>query len=214
MVPGGEAKDVHTDALTTLFSAFGKIANAFFLKDKRQRIGEKREKKIVATGVIVFASIVSAHAAVVDSEKKKKSGAGLWSIIESVSWASGSDPNIEHSQQTPPLINDKLSVPRTSGSATKRDIFDFLSLKSNSIKSATGRPSFASFSSATSGMSSTVNGGENDSKSLSTPSLEEVTLMHLKTAQREKERKALEEQLRKEDEAADTATAPQLKESF
>ncbi|KAE8554820.1 hypothetical protein TMatcc_005637 [Talaromyces marneffei ATCC 18224] len=210
----GEAFD--KDRLRELFSAFGKVENTFLLKDKRQRVGEKKEKKTVATGVVVYTSIVSAHSAVLDSAKKIKSGAqGDWSILESVVWASGTGPDLKsrsdsHSpvpvSETPTASStSNPSMPPTSNGNVKKPAFDFASLKNGSApKIGGGKPSFASFSArpahATPPDSSTIK-----NPALTTPSLQEITLMRLKTAQREKERKALEEQLRKEDEAADAA---------
>ncbi|EED22003.1 cell cycle control protein (Cwf23), putative [Talaromyces stipitatus ATCC 10500] len=216
----GEAFD--KDRLKELFATFGKVENTFLLKDKRQRVGEKKEKKTVATGVVVFTSIVSAHSAILDSAKKIKSGAeGDWAILDSVVWASGTGPDLKsrpdsRSPATTPIASPRStssststpSIPASAGGSTKnKPALDFASLKNGpatpSMKTG-GKPSFASFSArpthTTPSDSSTTK-----NPTLTTPSLEEVTLMRLKTAQREKERKALEEQLRREDEAADAA---------
>ncbi|TKA63677.1 hypothetical protein B0A49_09063, partial [Cryomyces minteri] len=85
----GDAVD--KERLSKLFSTFGKIENAFILKkEKRMRVGEKREKKMVATGVIVYSSIVSAHAAVEDTKKQKTPE---YQVFESVYWASDKEPD-------------------------------------------------------------------------------------------------------------------------
>lgn len=204
----GLGADLDKDRLMSLFVTFGRMENAFMLKDKRQRVGDKREKKTVATGVVVFSSIVSAHAAVLDSEKKRKAGEGDWAVVEGVFWASGSEPSIESDRQPTPPSNTaapadtttKPSIPKTQPS------FNFASLKERGtpFKSSGGKPSFGSFSPANVKKEAppSVSG---DKPALTTASLQEVTLMRLKNAQREKERKALEEKLRREDEAADAA---------
>lgn len=215
----GEAFD--KDRLKELFSTFGKVENTFLLKDKRQRVGEKKEKKTVATGVVVFTSIVSAHSAVLDSAKRIKSGAqGDWAILDSVVWASGTGPDLKSrpdSHSPVPGSETPRASPNSTTSSTsnpsilptsdgiKKPAFDFASLKKGpATKTAGGKPSFASFSARPA--QATPPDSSTNKPALTTPSLQEITLMRLKTAQREKERKALEEQLRKEDEAADAAS--------
>lgn len=206
----GLGAELDKDRLMSLFVTFGKVENAFMLKDKRQRVGDKREKKTVATGVVVFSSIVSAHAAVLDSEKKRKAGEGDWAVVEGVYWASGSDPNIQPDRQPSPPSNTaaatdtstKPSIPKTQPS------FNFASLKERGTpfkSSGGGKPSFGSFSPANVKKEAQPSSASGDKPALTAASLQEVTLMRLKNAQREKERKALEEKLRREDEAADAA---------
>jgi DnaJ family protein C protein 17 len=218
----GPGEGFDKDRLKELFSTFGKVENTFLLKDKRQRVGDKKEKKTVATGVVVFTSIVSAHSAVLDSAKRIKSGVqGDWAILDSVVWASGTGPDLKsrpdsHSpvpgSETPIASPESTTssksapfIPPTSDSNTKKPAFDFASLKKGpATKTGGGKPSFASFS-ARPAQATTSDSSTTKNPALITPSLQEITLMRLKTAQREKERKALEEQLRREDEAADTA---------
>lgn len=217
----GLGEELNQERLVALFGTFGQVENAFLLKDKRQRLGEKKEKKTVATGVVVFASIVSAHSAVLDSEKKKMAGQGDWAIFDSVFWASGNGPDLKSTslppqQEQQPTSAFTSATPSASSAggekSNKKPAFDFASLKQDRgtpMKKDTGKPSFASFSASTKPSFGSFNNNNNNNKTpaLTTPSLEEVTLMRLKNAQREKERKALEEQLRKEDEAADAASA-------
>ncbi|RAK99454.1 putative cell cycle control protein (Cwf23) [Aspergillus ibericus CBS 121593] len=213
----GRGSDLDKDRLMSLFAPFGNIENVLLLKDKRQRLGDSREKKTVATGVVIFASIVSAHSAVLDSEKKIHQSTGQadsdWSAIESVFWASGNQPDLNaeangHYTTTPSEQQAKSQEPAPSAAPSKPS-FNFPGLKSASSGAAGKQPgkapSFGSFASAAAAKSGKpAPAGPNGSSTLS---LEEVTLMRLKNAQREKERKALEEQLRKEDEAADAAEA-------
>ncbi|KAG5300815.1 cell cycle control protein [Histoplasma ohiense] len=196
----GAGLELDKGRLESLFSVFGKVDSAFTLKDKRQRVGEKKERKTMATGVIVFASIVGAHAAVGDYKHQKGKD---WEIIESVYWASNKEPDFHrpsaclHQQE-----EQTRSTAPTSISATKsRDKFNFpgLNTSSSPAKEEHGlkkTPSFASFSPAEfkgpNGSSSTGHFGLGPNS----PSLEELTMIRLKNA----ERKKLEEQIRKEDE--------------
>ncbi|KAL2011508.1 hypothetical protein VTN00DRAFT_4226 [Thermoascus crustaceus] len=212
----GLGLDLDKDRLATLFAPFGKVENTFTLKDKRQRVGEKREKKMVATGVVVFASIVGAHAAVLDFEKKRKIGEGEWAVIDSVFWASGNEPDLGTNNPSPspsptptPTEPQPQATPSTpASSSSSKPSFNFPGLNTDGTKKPGKVPSFASFSSAAAAANTPKSSpSSSGTTGLSTPSLEEVTLMRLKNAQREKERKALEEQIRKEDEAADAAEA-------
>lgn len=203
-----EALDLDSDSLKALFGTFGKVEGTFMLKDKRKRVEGKREKVTIATGAVVFESIVGAHAAVVDSEKKlRQSGVpdGDWAHIESVEWASGTPPDFKHGvtgqkaaepalskQDTPP---EQQNPPTSTTQDAKtfeppaKPSFSFPGVNSGAPKSGK-TPSFGSFASAaTSGKGM--------------PSFQETVMMRLKNAQREKERKALEEEIAKEDEAAD-----------
>jgi len=217
----GPGLELDKDRLATLFAPFGKVESTFMLKDKRQRVGDRREKKTVATGVVVFASIVGAHAAVLDSEKKRKAGEGEWAVIDSVFWASGSEPHLGMNNPpstafpspaptpTPAQAEATPSTPASNATPSGKPSFNFPGLNTSTpdgTKKPGKIPSFASFSSAAAA-ANTPKSSPSSSTGLSTPSLEELTLMRLKNAQREKERRALEEQLRKEDEAADAAAA-------
>ncbi|KAJ6043739.1 uncharacterized protein N7446_001935 [Penicillium canescens] len=216
----GRGLEVDIERLAVLFAPFGKIENTFMLKDKRQRIGDKKEKKTVATGVVVFTSIVSAHTAVLDSEKKLRQQTGRdgeWALIESVFWASGSQPDLgmgtngqatadAPSKPKAPEPAATPSMPSTNPSnGSAKPSFNFPGL--NSAPPFGKAPSFGSFASASAASAPKASSFNPSGKSSSTPNMEEVTLMRLKNAQREKERKALEEQLAREDEAADAEEA-------
>ncbi|KAL4941055.1 hypothetical protein BDV06DRAFT_229896 [Aspergillus oleicola] len=218
----GRGTDLDKARLTALFSPFGKIESVLVLKDRRQRLNEGDKKKTtVATGLIVFASIVAAHTAVLDSEKFMRESlsrtANDWNVIDSVFWATGEQPDLagrengntsgsasptSYGQAQPSSREEEQSTP------APKPKFSFAGLKNAGTSgSQPGKaPSFGSFASAKSAPGPAPASAE-QSNGAKTPSLEEVTLMRLKNAQREKERKALEEQLRKEDEAADAAEA-------
>ncbi|KAJ6079015.1 hypothetical protein N7467_008768 [Penicillium canescens] len=216
----GRGLEVDIERLAVLFAPFGKIENTFMLKDKRQRVGDKKEKKTVATGVVVFTSIVSAHTAVLDSEKKLRQQTGRdgeWALIESVFWASGSQPDLgmgtngqatadapSKPKETEPAATPSMPSTNPSNGSAKPS-FNFPGL--NSAPPSGKAPSFGSFASASAASAPKASSFNPSGKSSSTPNMEEVTLMRLKNAQREKERKALEEQLAREDEAADAEEA-------
>ncbi|PGH19414.1 hypothetical protein AJ80_03914 [Polytolypa hystricis UAMH7299] len=193
------------ERLETLFSVFGKIESVFTLKDKRQRVGEKREKKTIATGVVVYSSIVGAHAAV---EDRKNHRSGEWDVIESVIWASNKEPaSLRPSSPavTPPQEPATTAAPASvtpSSTPKSKNIFSFPGLNSTPSSTPAGQgkkaPSFGSFSATGVG---TPQGSANSGHGA--PSLEEITLIRLKNA----ERKRLEEQIRKEDEAVAAAEA-------
>jgi DnaJ family protein C protein 17 len=209
----GRGLELDIERLAVLFAPFGKVESTFMLKDKRQRIGNNKEKKTVATGVIVFVSIVSAHTAVVDSEKKLRQHSGQdgeWGLIESVFWASGNQPDLGPGQSAtdaPSKSQDAETAPKTSShtsNGTAKPSFNFAGMKS--APPPPGKtPSFGSFTSASAAAAAPNASSFNPSPG--TPSFQEVTMMKLKNAQREKERKALEEELAREDEAADAAEA-------
>ncbi|GAB1196928.1 hypothetical protein APSETT444_006208 [Aspergillus pseudonomiae] len=209
----GRGLDLDKDRLTSLFTPFGKVESVVVLKDKRQRIGDKREKKTVATGVVVFTSIVGAHAAVLDSEKKIRQGAAQtdsdWGSIDSVFWASGNQPDLGAGSDNRPASPPAEKSEPKMAAAPPRPAFNFPGVKTTGSdgKKPGKAPSFGSFASAAAVTGSAKPTPSSSTNGPNTPSMEEVTLMRLKTAQREKERKALEEQLRKEDEAADAAEA-------
>ncbi|RMJ26190.1 DnaJ domain-containing protein [Aspergillus sp. HF37] len=215
----GRGLGLDKDRLATLFAPFGAVENALTLKDKRQRVGDKREKKTVATGVVIFASIVSAHAAVMDSEEIRRQSAAVrtdddWAVIDSVFWASGAQPDLGMDSDKPPASPSppKPAPPDMSATASAKPSFNFPGIKTaheTPDKKPGKAPSFGSFASAAAANSQKAPPSTESTKGPSAPSMEEVTLMRLKNAQREKERKALEEQLMEEDEAADAAEAAQ-----
>ena len=208
----GRGLELDIEQLAVLFKPFGKIESTFALKDKRQRIGENKEKKTVATGVVVFTSIVSAHTAVLDSEKKLRQHAsqdGEWGLIESVCWASGSQPDLGPDVSSEPAPAPPTPSIDTSNRPSKPS-FNFQGLKT--APPSDKAPSFGSFASASAAAAAPSATSFNPStKAPAAPSLQEVMMMRLKNAQREKERKALEEQLTREDEAADAAEAAAAK---
>ncbi|KAL4957727.1 hypothetical protein BDW69DRAFT_155909 [Aspergillus filifer] len=218
----GRGTDLDKVRLTALFSPFGKIESVLVLKDRRQRLNEGDKKKTtVATGLIVFASIVAAHTAVLDAHKFMRESlsktANDWNVIHSVFWATGEQPDLAGQEKgsasgsASPASHGQADAPspkeQEQAAQPPKPKFSFAGLKNASAGSQPGKaPSFGSFAFAKSAPGPAPASAD-QSNGTKTPSLEEITLMRLKNAQREKERRALEEQLRKEDDAADAAEA-------
>ncbi|MCJ1299685.1 hypothetical protein MMC08_002478 [Hypocenomyce scalaris] len=202
----GSGQSLEKDRLTELFSVFGKVENAFLLKDKRQRIGNKKEKKFMATGVIVYISVVGAHAAVEDVKKQK---GAEWTIIESVYWAANKEPDFMNGGTTPedPTLSSAPTTPNRNGRSTEPAAFldvgngTSTPLISSHVKGEGLKkvPSFASFTSATFNTPK----GSPIGKGLgaNSPSLEEITMIRLKNA----EKKRLAAEIQRQDEEAAAA---------
>ncbi|MCJ1404588.1 hypothetical protein MMC11_007814 [Xylographa trunciseda] len=194
---------IDKDTLTTLFSRFGKVESAFLMKTKTQRIGPSREKKQVATGVVVFASVVGAHTAIEDA---KKQVGPAWDCIENVGWAGNKEPDF--------VAEMRGSVSPAPQTPVRKEPADFLngstpaggtpvSARTTGKNHADGIPngdglrkvpSFASFSSAAFGTPQGSPLGK-----VGSPSLEEITMIRLKEA----EKRRLEAEIAREDEQAD-----------
>ncbi|MCJ1288782.1 hypothetical protein MMC34_000311 [Xylographa carneopallida] len=194
------APSIDKDTLTTLFSRFGIVESAFLMKTKTQRTGPSREKKQIATGVVVFASVVGAHAAIEDA---KKQVGPEWACVESVGWAGNKEPDfvaemrgsVSPAPQTPvrnaagdflnggtPAARTPMTTGKSNGGGTPGG---------DALRKV---PSFASFSSAafSTPLGSPLGKG-------GSPSLEEITMMRLKEA----EKRRLEAEIAREDERAD-----------
>jgi len=216
----GAGLDMDKATITRLFSRFGEIESTILLKDKRSRAsigpemstspGDERrgKKQIMATGVIIYNSIVSAHAAVTDTMRiAQKNDDPAWRVLDSVSWASGQAPDLgfkSDSSATPATVNS------STFSSTPQRLFPGLATN--------GRPATATPSSTTFTPKSRLNvdglgNGSTPSPSFSftaskshnspTPSLFESTMMRL----REAEKRRLEETIKKEDAAMADAQA-------
>ena len=201
----GRGLDVDTDWLKSLLAPFGKVENTVMLKDKRVRVEGKKGKVTLGIGLVIFASIVHAHAAVLDSKQKIGRADGDWALVESVSWAFGNGPDLKFATS-----NDKTTASEQPSSTNKPAPSTTPSFTFPGSKPAPkdGKaPTFGSFASAAASMNAPKASSFKPSAG-SAPSFEEETLMRLRAVQREKEeRKALEEQLAREDEAADAAEA-------
>ncbi|MCJ1478820.1 hypothetical protein MMC13_007504 [Lambiella insularis] len=184
--------DLDKDRLTSLFSRFGKVESAFLMKSKTRRVGPSREKKEVATGVIVFTSVVSAHTAVMDAQKQT---GPEWSCIEGVSWASDKEPAFlaEMKAASP------SPSPRTPAKKVDATLSNGGSPESTKVDGGVRRvPSFASFSPAALSTPKALPLGSAGGS----PSLEEFTMIRL----REAEKRRLEAEIVRRDEEAGVST--------
>jgi DnaJ family protein C protein 17 len=201
----GRGLDLGADWLKSLLAPFGKVEHTVMLKDKRVRVEGRKGKVTLGTGLAVFASIVHAHAAVLDSKQKIRQADGDWALVESVAWAFGTGPDLKFGTS-----NDKTTASEQPSSTNKpapstKQSFSFPGSKS--VPKDGKAPTFGSFASAAASMNAPKASSFKPSAG-SVPSFEEETLMRLRAVQREKEeRKALEEQLAREDAAADAAEA-------
>lgn len=182
----GEGASIDKERLTTIFTTFGKIQDVAMLKEKKKRLGESTSKSLVATALIVYESVVGAHAAVSDFNKKRQSEPDF-KPLDSVYWASNKEPEFLQRPSTPTSISPSTETPKSAS----RPMHEIPGLNSpiTPLKEAGGLrkvPSFASFSSA---KNSPV------APSISSPSLEELTMIRLKNA----EKRRLEEQIRKQE---------------
>ena len=194
-------------SLERLFGTFGEIQSTLILRDRKVRLGDGEGKRLMATGFVVFKSIVGAHAAV--QGLKHQSGAD-WSLFESVEWAEGKEPDCirpkitsttsattsEPAPAAPPYSADEAWEPHTFDGSKKRQSASHSShtlyyRRRYRLGSKDHKPPAFSFSSSnlnTVAGSSVSTGPQN-------PSLEEITMIRLRNA----ERKRLEEQIRNEE---------------
>jgi DnaJ family protein C protein 17 len=182
----GEGAAIDKERLTTIFTTFGKLQDVAMLKEKKKRLGESKSKSLVASALIVYESVVGAHAAV--SDFKKRQSEPEFKALESVYWASNKEPEFLQRPSTPVSASPSTEAPKSAS----RPMHEIPGLNSpiTPLKQAGGGlrkvPSFASFSSA---KNSPV------APSVSSPSLEELTMIRLKNA----EKRRLEEQIRKQE---------------
>ncbi|MCJ1358867.1 MAG: hypothetical protein MMC33_008867 [Icmadophila ericetorum] len=124
-------------SLRTLFETFGPVENVFLLKDKRQRLTpSSHHKTLVATGVIVFKSIVGAHAAINDLKAGTKKG---FEIFEGVEWANKAE-NVKSGED-----NEGDSVPGTPKRELKETPVSTPKAKGSPFVGVKGSPSLLEF---------------------------------------------------------------------
>ncbi|KAH7138778.1 hypothetical protein B0J11DRAFT_23835 [Dendryphion nanum] len=166
----GDAASWDKDKVSQMFSRYGKVDSVVMGKDKKIRVSGDKHRKVFAMVFIVYTRVDHAHAAVMDG---KDDYAGL----DSVGWA-GKEPEIK----SPNISNFPAHSTPSTPNSTPNKAFraSFNPNLGKGFGSAPGTPSF--------------------SFSPKTPSLEEVTMMRLKQA----EKRRLEDQIRQK-EAAETA---------
>ena len=201
----GRGGSITADGVKALFSAFGPIESADLLNPKMLRLGKKQKKQLAVVCMIQYKSVVGAHAAVEDFPKQDGSE---WQMFDSVFWAANKEPDFITAHQgnrtatvsspATPTPNGRSKSPYASSGFDSQ-----ASTPAGSPKADGGglkkMPSFASFSPA----AFHTPKGSPFGKGLgaNSPSLEEMTMIRLKNA--EKKRMAAEiERQDKEDDAA------------
>nr|POF14332.1 pre-mrna-splicing factor cwf23 [Quercus suber] len=181
-----ETKSIDQNSLLSIFSRFGAIEEVV-LRDKKIKIEGEKHRVAFNTAVIVYKSIVGAHAAVVDILTLQRQQVKDFEPFQQVTWVGGKEPDCIPSSAKPLKVSsDALNIEPTPPSTPV----------GNSIRNVAGNlrkvPSFASFKGTPRGPGTP-----------GTPSADDITMIRLKNA----ERRRLEAKIRKEEEEAAAATA-------
>ena len=201
----GRGGSITTDVVKELFSAFGPIESADLLNPKMLRLGKKQKKQLAAVCMIQYKSVVGAHAAVEDFPKQDGTE---WQIFDSVFWAANKEPDFITAHQgnrtatasspATPTPNDGRKSPYAFSSFDSQ-----ASTPAGSPKADGGglrkMPSFASFSPAA---FDTPKGSPfGKGRGANSPSLEEMTMIRLKNAEKKRLAAEIERQDREDDAA-------------
>ena len=175
----GEMATWDKDIIRKMFEKYGKIDSIIMGKDKKLKLEGEKHRKLVAMVFVIYTRLDHAHAAVSDAKTD-------YPALDSVAWASGE-----------PDLSFTASSASASASAPA-----FAPMAKDHVPSAPSTPAAKSFrasfgSSLGAGSGTTPLGTPKFSFSPKTPSLEEVTMMRLKNA----EKKRLEDQIRKREAA-------------
>jgi DnaJ family protein C protein 17 len=101
------------DAVQALFSHFGSIEHTL-LREKKRKIDGEKHKILSCSGLVVFSSIMGAHAAVHDFPKLKEKDA-KYAIFEEVDWADRpKEPTKVSSTPTTPAAPEPGKIPKFS----------------------------------------------------------------------------------------------------
>ena len=206
----GDGGSITADHIKALFSHFGPIESADLLVPKMLRLKKKQKKQLAAVCMIQYKSVVGAHAAVEDFPKQE---GPEWKTLDSVFWAANKEPEFLAQQSNQGSTESIPSTPTANG--RMRNSFGFPGVDSQSSTPAASprvdgdglkkRPSFTSFSPA----AFNTPKGSPFGKGLgaNSPSLEELTMIRLKNA----EKRRLATELERKDREADAAEAEQAK---
>jgi len=203
----GAGGSITADQVKRLFSKFGPIESADLLNPKMLRLGEKKKKQLAVVCMVQYKSVVGAHAAVEDSPKQD---GNEWKAFDSVFWAANKEPEFINAHQESRASTDSPpSTPTPSGRS--RNPFAFSGLESQPSTPAgtpqmngdelKKKPSFASFSPAAFNTPKSSRFGNR--LGVNSPSLEEMTMIRLKNA----EKKRLAAEIERQDREADAAEA-------
>lgn len=203
----GTGGSITADQVKTLFSRFGPIESADLLNPKMLRLGEKKKKQLAVVCMIQYKSVVGAHAAVEDFPKHDRPE---WNAFDSVFWAANKEPEFINAHQESRASTDSPpSTPTPSGRSRTTFAFSGLGSQPSTPAGASPvngdglkkKPSFASFSPAAFNTPKASPFGSR--LGVNSPSLEEMTMIRLKNA----EKKRLAAEIEREDREADAAEA-------
>nr|POE74313.1 pre-mrna-splicing factor cwf23 [Quercus suber] len=189
-------KDIDQDTLSSTFSRFGAI-DEVVLRDKKIKVEGEKHRVVFSTAVLVFKSIVGAHAAVVDVPVLQGQGVEEFIPFQQVTWAGGKEPDcIPKTPQLPVAVASPQTREISSDMSNVEPTPPSTPICNSSINAPSNLrkvPSFASFKGTPRGPGTP-----------GTPSADDITKIRLKNA----ERRRLEAKIRKEEEdAAVTAAA-------
>jgi len=181
--------------LKDLFSQFGEIDHLILSTKKIKPPGAKHRIPYTIA-VILYVSVVSAHAAVTEFPLLKKREPEAWGLIEEVDWAGGKEPEgVPNSASSTATAAAAAVVEEGIRSEPAAATFSRTKIKlpdNEANGHAKSAPSFSSFKTGANGAATVSSSGA---------SADEVMLMRLKNA----ERRRMEAKIRKEEEEAAAA---------
>ena len=201
----GNGGTITADGVKEIFSTFGPIESADLLNPKMLRLGKKQKKQLAVVCMIQYKSVVGAHAAVEDYSKQQ---GPEWQMFDSVFWAANKEPDFISAHQGNRVSMDSSPATPTPNGRSKNPYpftgFDSrASTPAGSPKGDGGglkkMPSFASFSPA----AFHTPKGSPFGRALgpNSPSLEEMTMIRLKNAEKKRLAAEIERQDREDDAA-------------
>ncbi len=206
----GEGGSITAERVKSIFSKFGKIESADLLNPKMLRLGKKQKKQLAVVCMMQYKSVVGAHAAVEDFPKQEGSE---WQKFDSVFWAANKEPDFLNAHQADRAATDSVPSTPTAG-PTKQSTDPATSIKFSTPlapSQANGdgpkkKPSFASFSPAASSTPKSSPFGKG--LGVNSPSLEEMTMIRLKNAEKRRLAAEIEKRDAEEDAAAAAKQGP------
>ena len=206
----GKGGSITADNVKNTFSQFGPIESADLLNPKMLRLGKKQKKQLAVVCMLQFKSVVGAHAAVEDFSKQH---GPEWQIFDSVFWAADKEPDFITAQQgnrtgtqsapTTPVSNGRNQSPCVFSRLDSQSTTPAASPRADG-SGLKKMPSFASFSPAAFGTPKSSPFGKELGPN--SPSLEEMTMIRLKNAEKRRLAAEIERQDR-EDDAAEAKQA-------
>lgn len=201
----GEGGSITADAVKNMFSQFGQTESADLLNPKMLRLGKKQKKLLAVVCMIQYKSVVGAHAAVEDFPKQD---GPEWKKFDSVFWAANKEPDFITAHQGNRIATDPAPATPTPNGRTQ-STYSFSGFDSQASTPAASpkidgaglkkMPSFASFSPAA---FSTPKGSPfGKGLGVNSPSLEEMTMIRLKNAEKKRMAAEIERQDREDDAA-------------